>query len=155
MKEEAVADAKKAHGDVIWIEEMVSKKDAIELYSNASVFCCPSIYEPFGIINLEAMACATAVVASKVGGIPEVVVPNETGILVPFAPISETDPDPRDAKAFSHDLAVGINELLANPDRCKSFAAAGRARVEALFSWDAIAKKTIEYYQACIDRRKR
>ncbi len=152
--QEAVADAKKTHPRVFWIEEMLPKAHAIQFYSHATVFCCPSIYEPFGIINLEAMACNTAVVAAQVGGIPEVVVHNETGLMVPFKAISASDPDPQDAAKFSHDLAEGINSLLANPERCKAFAKAGRARVEAYFSWDAIAKKTVEYYEECISRKK-
>jgi alpha-maltose-1-phosphate synthase len=153
--QEAVEAAKKSHPAVFWIEEMLPRNEAIQFYSHATVFCCPSIYEPFGIINLEAMACATAVVASHVGGIPEVVVPGETGTLVRFAATSATEPAPVDPVKFSHDLAAGINELLGNPERCKAFAAAGRARVEQLFSWDAIAKKTVDYYQACIEKRRR
>jgi starch synthase len=101
--------------NVIWIQEMVDKESVIQLYSHAAVFCCPSIYEPFGIINLEAMACRTAVVASAVGGIKEVVVPGVTGLLVPVeqqnvAPFEAVNPD-----AFARDLAAAINRVLSDP----------------------------------------
>lgn len=118
--------------NVVLIREMVPKRKVIELYSNARVFCCPSIYEPFGIINLEAMACETPVVASAVGGILEVVVDGETGFLV----------EPGDPEA----LARAINTLLWNPDLARSFGKAGRRRVEAHFSWDSIARQTKELY---------
>src|ERR1700724_1400698 len=100
---------------VIWIDEMVSKNVVYELYSHAGVFCCPSIYEPFGIINLEAMACETPVVASAVGGIPEVVEHGETGLLVVLEVMSSTEVEPRHPQQFSHDLASATNVLLRNP----------------------------------------
>jgi glycogen synthase len=137
-----VTEAKKSHERVIWIEEMVGKKEVIELYSNATVFCCPSIYEPFGIINLEAMACGTPVVASAVGGIPEVVLDGETGFLVEL--------DPNDTEKFSRGLAEKINKLLADQEIRQKFAKAGRKRVEEYFSWSSIAKKTISYYEEMI-----
>ncbi|HEY3062217.1 MAG TPA: glycogen synthase, partial [Chloroflexota bacterium] len=127
--EEAVAEAERTRGDVIWIREMVPREVAIQLYSHAAVFCCPSIYEPFGIINLEAMACNTPVVASRVGGIPEVVVDGETGILVTV----ELQPDafePRDPQRFSADLATALNLLLADPAGRERMGHAGRTRVE-------------------------
>ena len=138
--EEAVRRAKEKHGDVIWIREMVDKPTVIELYSNAAVFCCPSVYEPFGIINLEAMACETAVVASAVGGIKEVVVDGETGFLVPF--------DPDDAEAFERGLAKRINELMANAELREKFGKAGRKRAEEKFSWSAIAQQTKALYES-------
>src|SRR5437667_8230537 len=118
---------------------MVSVPEKVELYSHAAVFCCPSIYEPFGIINLEAMACETPVVASAVGGIKEVVLPGETGWLVPLAQMSETPFEALHPEIFSHDLAMRINELIASPEMRVAFGKAGRARAEALFGWKAIA----------------
>src|SRR5260370_12032074 len=109
----ALAAAQKKRGDIFWIEEMLDRRAVIELYSHAAVFCCPSIYEPFGIINLEAMACETAVVASAVGGIKEVVVDGETGFLVPLEQMKESRFEPRHPEAFSRDLAAKINHLIA------------------------------------------
>lgn len=146
----AVAAAQESHGNIIWIEEMVDTTTKIELYSNASVFVCPSIYEPFGIINLEAMACETAVVASAVGGIKEVVVPGETGTLVPLNQLNESPFEPVDPDQFSRDLAAAINDLMADPGKCEAFGKAGRRRAEELFGWDAIAQKTIELYESLL-----
>jgi len=127
---EAVDKVKAQHGGVIWIDEMVDKETVRELYSNASVFCCPSIYEPFGIINLEAMACETAVVATAVGGIKEVVVDGETGFLVPIDQMNESPFEPRDPEEFARDLAARINQLMADPPLCGKFGRAGRKRAE-------------------------
>ncbi len=138
--------ARKRHPRIVWIEKMVSMEEKIQLYSNCRVFCCPSVYEPFGIINLEAMACRAPVVASSTGGIKEVVVEGETGFLVPFTgdPVSgfPTDPD-----EFARDLASRIDILLHDPERCREFGDAGRRRVEKIFSWTAIAQQTIELYK--------
>lgn len=146
--EQAVNEIKKTRKNVIWIDKMVSKKEIIQLYSHAAVFCCPSIYEPFGIINIEAMACDTAVVASAVGGIKEVVVDGKTGILVPVeqqnvAPFEPVNPD-----KFSRDLADGINKLINNPTLRNSMAKNGRKRVEDYFDWISIAKQTEELYKS-------
>lgn len=146
----AVAAAQSQHGRVVWIEEMVDTKSKIELFSHASVFVCPSVYEPFGIINLEAMACGTAVVASNTGGIKEVVVHGETGWLVPIETTGSFDllhPD-----RFAHDLASRINELMADPEKCSEFGKAGRIRAENHFGWSAIARQTTELYASLIDR---
>jgi len=150
----------KASGDptgtghnIVWIEQMVTKEEAIQLYSHCAVFCCPSVYEPFGIINLEAMACRAPVVASATGGILEVVVEGETGHLVPF----EADPVttfPSDPAKFSRDLADRINELLADPAKARAMGEAGRKRVEDHFSWTAIAAQTINLYNNLIESRK-
>lgn len=143
----AVDAARAAHsGKVVWIEEMVNKATVYELYSHAAVFCCPSIYEPFGIINLEAMACETAVVASAVGGIKEVVVHGETGFLVPLEQMSESPYEPLNPDRFARDLAARINELMADPAKREAFGRAGRKRAVEQFSWSAIAKQVWELY---------
>ncbi len=136
--------------DVIWIEEMLDKPSVIELYSHAAVFCCPSIYEPFGIINLEAMACETAVVATAVGGIKEVVVDGETGFLVPVEQMSESPFEPVDPDKFARDLAMKINQLMANPGQREKFGKAGRKRAEEKFSWSSIAKETKKLYDSLV-----
>ncbi len=144
-----IEEARQGNPRVIWIEKMVSKPEVIQLYSHARVFCCPSVYEPFGIINLEAMACGAPVVASATGGIKEVVVDNETGYLVPF----EQDPVtsfPINPDRFARDLGAKISDLLADPSKCRRFGEAGRRRVEAKFSWTAIADQTIALYQNLI-----
>lgn len=146
--EVAVHEVQKTRNNVIWIDKMVTKKEIIELYSHAAVFCCPSIYEPFGIINIEAMACDTAVVASAVGGIKEVVVHNETGILVPVEQQKEAPFEPIDPDKFARDLANGINKVIADPALRKSMAKKGRKRVEEHFDWIAIAKQVEELYKS-------
>lgn len=132
---------------VIWIAEMLPKDKVISLYTHASVFVCPSVYEPFGIINLEAMACETPVVASSVGGIPEVVEDGETGLLVRFSPTSSTDPEPRDPDRYARDLADAVNNLMDSPDRMRTMAINARKRVEQYFSWTSIARQTLEFYK--------
>ncbi len=144
-----VEAARAAGGDVVWIEKMVTKAEAIELYSHCRVFCCPSVYEPFGIINLEAMACRAPVVASATGGILEVIVEGETGYLVAFEADAATG-FPVDGERFARDLAARVGELFADPERCRQFGDAGRARVEALFSWSAIAEQTVELYESLV-----
>jgi alpha-maltose-1-phosphate synthase len=141
--------ARRERPRVVWIEKMVTRQEAIQLYSHARVFCCPSIYEPFGIINLEAMSCGTPVIASATGGIKEVVVDGETGYLVPFDQHPVTG-FPTDPERFARDLAFQINRLLEDPERCKRFGDAGRRRVEETFSWNAIAKQTIRLYEEVI-----
>jgi starch synthase len=149
--ESAVEQAKAKRPDIIWIDEMVDKKTVIELYSHAAVFCCPSIYEPFGIINLEAMACETAVVASAVGGIKEVVVDGETGFLVPLEQMTESPFEPLHPEKFSRDLATKVNQLMADPGLRQKFGKAGRKRAEEKFSWSAIAQETKTLYESlCI-----
>ncbi len=144
----ATDQAKSKRPDIIWIEEMVDKRTVIEIYSHAAVFCCPSIYEPFGIINLEAMACETAVVASAVGGIKEVVVDGETGFLVPLEQMTESPFEPLQSEKFSRDLAARINQLMANPELRGKFGKAGRKRAEEKFSWSAIARETKTLYES-------
>ena len=131
---------------------MVTKEEAIQLYSHCAVFCCPSVYEPFGIINLEAMACGAAVVASATGGILEVVVEGETGHLVDFAQDPATG-FASDAEQFAKDLGSRLTQLLGEPERARAFGKAGRKRVEAHFSWAAIADQTIALYGQLIAQR--
>lgn len=147
-----VEEARAYNPNIVWIDKMVTKQEAIQLYSNCAVFCCPSVYEPFGIINLEAMACQAPVVASATGGILEVVVDNVTGYLVPF----EQDPItsfPTNPDKFARDLAARLSELLADRTKAKQFGHAGRKRVEEHFSWIAIADQTIDLYQSLITAR--
>jgi glycogen synthase len=144
-----VAEVSRGRDGVIWIQEMLPREDVIQFYSQAAVFCCPSVYEPFGIINLEAMACETAVVASAIGGIPEVVVPGETGVLVDL-PLKPGTFDPVDPAKYSHDLAAGINTVALDPALRERYGKAGRKRVEDHFSWTAIAHRTLDLYRSLV-----
>ncbi|HEY4273818.1 MAG TPA: glycogen synthase [Candidatus Udaeobacter sp.] len=146
----AVERAKEQRAGIIWIDEMIDQHAACELYSHAVVFVCPSIYEPFGIINLEAMACETAVVATAVGGIKEVVVDGETGFLVPIEQMEESPFEAIDPEKFARDLATRINELMRDPELRERFGKAGRKRVEQHFGWSAIAEKTKALYASLI-----
>ena len=135
---------------VIWIREMLPRDVAVRVLSRATVFVCPSIYEPFGLVNVEAMACGIPVVASAVGGIPEIVVDGETGFLVPFEPGDDAFGSPADPAGFARDLADRIGELLADPARARAMGVASRARVEARFAWPAIAEKTVALYRTLV-----
>ena len=148
--EDAVHEVKKTRDNVIWIDKMVTKEEIIQLYSHADVFCCPSIYEPFGIINIEAMACDTAVVASAVGGIKEVVVHGETGLLIPLEQQKEAPFEPIDPDKFSRDLANGVNQVIGDKALRETMAKNGRQRVEDYFDWIAIAKQVEELYKSLI-----
>ncbi|MBV9501523.1 MAG: glycogen synthase [Acidobacteriaceae bacterium] len=144
-----VDDAMKRNPRIVWIEKMISKPEVIQLYSHCRVFCCPSVYEPFGIINVEAMACRAPVVGTAVGGIPEIVVDGETGYLVHF----EQEPVtgfPVHPDKFARDLAAKLSDLLKDPEQCKRFGDAGRTRVEEKFGWPAIADQTIALYRNLI-----
>jgi alpha-maltose-1-phosphate synthase len=147
--ERRVARLRAERGNVIWIDEMLPKRDVIQLLSHATVFACPSIYEPLGIVNLEAMACEAAVVATATGGIVEVVQDGETGLLVPFEQ-EEGGIEPRDPAAFSAAIAARVNELLADPELAAAMGRAGRARAVEAFSWPAIARETVEVYRALV-----
>jgi alpha-maltose-1-phosphate synthase len=136
-------------GNVIWIGQ-VAKADIAQLLANADVFVCPSIYEPLGIVNLEAMACETPVVATATGGIPEVVVDGETGLLVPFEPAPGGAGGPRDPVRFAKDIAERVNALLADPQRAAAMGKAGRRRVLEHFTWAAAARRTLEVYKALV-----
>jgi len=150
--EAAVREAQAVNANVHWIAEMVDKPTVRQLYSRAAVFCCPSVYEPFGIINLEAMACQTAVVASAVGGIPEVVVDGETGLLVPFEPAGGGLFEPVDAERFERDMAGAIDELMADEPRRTAMGIAGRRRAVEQFGWASIARQTVDLYESLIGR---
>ena len=147
--EEGVARAASGRPGVVWVREMLHRTDVIALYSAAALFCCPSVYEPFGIINLEAMACEPAVVATAVGGIPDVVVHGETGLLVEPDLVPGTF-DPRDPPAFSRRLAEAINRLARDPGLRARFGRAGRERVAAQFSWASVADRTLELYRTLV-----
>lgn len=145
--EEAVRQLQTQRADVHWIREMVPIPDLVRFYSGASIFVCPSIYEPFGIINLEAMAAGCPVVASRVGGIPEAVSDQETGLLVSFEGLGPPTYEPKDPLQFSIDLASTINRLLDDDTLRLELGRAGRRRVEDHFSWKAIARETLHLYQ--------
>jgi glycogen synthase len=148
---EAVEAARRGTANpVLWLAQMLPKEDLIPLYSQAALFVCPSVYEPFGIINLEAMACGVPVVASAVGGIKEVVVSGETGLLVPLGPRGPTDFEPRDPERFARDLAAAIDRLLSDPEGRARMGANARKRVERHFSWPSIARQTLDFYQALV-----
>jgi starch synthase len=129
-------------GNLVWIDHFISREDLIHLHSHATVFVCPSIYEPFGLVILEAMACETPVVASRVGGIPEIVVEGETGYLVDFNP---ADPD-----AFTSTVAARLEKLLADPTLAAAMGKAGRQRVVQHFGWPAIAAQTLQLYDTLL-----
>ena len=149
----SVAAAQAVRPGIVWIDKMVSTEEKIALYSRADVFCCPSIYEPFGIINLEAMACETAVVASAVGGIKEVVINNVTGFLVNVQQQAESPFEALDPEQFAKDLAESINLLMAHPEMRQSMAIAGRQRAVDHFSWTSIAKRTLSLYQTLAPKK--
>jgi len=134
-------------GNVVWARDMLPRRDVIQLLSHATVFVCPSIYEPLGIVNLEAMACETAVVATSVGGIPEVVEDGVTGLLVPIDLREDGELGPRDPERFASDFASAVNELLADPERARAMGEAGRRRAVDHFSWRAVAEETVALYE--------
>jgi starch synthase len=139
-----VARIRQERGGIVWIEKMLERREVVQLLTHATVFVCPSVYEPLGIVNLEAMACATAVVATDTGGIPEVVADGETGLLVPFD--SDGASGPRDPVRFAADIAERVNRLLADPDLARRMGQAGRRRAVEQFSWSAIAAETAALY---------
>jgi alpha-maltose-1-phosphate synthase len=128
---------------------MVDRATAVKLYSHAAVFCCPSVYEPFGLINLEAMACEIPVIATAVGGIPEVVVDGETGRLIPVDLVEHGGVvEPRDPAGLARELARAINALVADPELRRKMGVKGRQRAETFFSWAVVARRTLGLYQA-------
>jgi starch synthase len=153
IKEEVegkLAKLRKTRGGVVWIQAMLARPELIQVLSHASAFVCPSIYEPFGIVNLEAMACGVPVVASAVGGIPEIVQDGLTGYLVPLTPDGSALGAPADPEAFAKALAAKLAEVVESPEVRRRMGQAGRARVEASFSWTSIAEKTAELYRRLV-----
>ncbi len=146
----AVKKVQETRDNVIWIQEWVDKKPKIELYTHAAVFCCPSIYEPFGIINLEAMACGTPVVGSAVGGITEIILDGETGYLVELEQHTESPFEAVNPDQFSRDLAEGINAIIGDDSLRRSMGEASRRRAVDVFSWKSIAQETFELYQSLV-----
>lgn len=144
--EKAVAELAATRGGVVWVRRMLPTAEVRQLLSAATVFVCPSVYEPLGIVNLEAMACGTAVVASDVGGIPEVVDDGVTGTLVPF--VEGPEQSGREAQAFRAGIADAVNALLADPDRAAAMGAAGRVRAEREFTWETAAARTADIYES-------
>ena len=145
-----VNELRKLRDNVIWVEKHLSREELIAMLSAATVFACPSIYEPLGIVNLEAMACGTAVVATATGGIPEVVAHDETGLLVPIEQVQDGSGKPLDEAKFVADFAAALNKMLEHP-KLAEFGEAGRKRVEENFSWQSIAAETIRVYQSAIN----
>ena len=146
---EAFAHLQSARGNVTWIQEMLPRAEVRQVLSHATVFACPSVYEPLGIVNLEAMACETAVVASAVGGIPEVVVDGSTGHLVGYEPGRADDPE--FTAAFETEFADRVNSLTRDPERARAFGLAGRQRCIDEFSWAKIAEETVDVYRAALE----
>lgn len=140
--EQLVSDLQKERDGVFWVQDMLPKDKIQEIYTAADTFVCPSIYEPLGIVNLEAMACGTAVVASRVGGIPEVVVDGETGTLVPY--------DPEDPEGFERGIADSVNAMVADRDHATAVGKAGRQRAIEKFSWATIAQETVDIYSSLL-----
>jgi alpha-maltose-1-phosphate synthase len=141
-----IAELQKGRDGVVWIAEMAQKAEIVALLSAATVFACPSVYEPLGIVNLEAMACEVAVVATATGGIPEVVVDGETGWLVPIEQVADGSGSPVDPDRFVSDLARALNQALSDPERARRFGQAGRRRAVESFSWSSIGDQTMAVY---------
>jgi starch synthase len=148
--EERVARVQAERGNVVWIQQMLEKHEVVQLLSHATCFVCPSIYEPLGIVNLEAMSCGAAVVATATGGIPEVVVDGETGLLVPFEPGDPLTREPADPDAFARAIAERVNRLVADPELARRMGEAGRRRAVEQFSWRTIAEQTLELYRSLV-----
>lgn len=150
--EAAVGRLQASRGNVVWVRQAVPGQDLPSIYAGAAVFCCPSIYEPFGITNLEAMSACTPVVATRTGGIPEIIVEGETGYLVPIEPISVTDPEAREPEAFAAALAQAMNRILRDPALGRRMGEASRKRVLEKFSWASIAAQTLDFYKDLASR---
>ncbi|MDH2414752.1 glycogen synthase [Nocardioides sp. CER19] len=145
-----VEELRATRSGVVWIAEMLPRADVVALLSTATVFACPSVYEPLGIVNLEAMACEAAVVATATGGIPEVVQHGTTGLLVPIEQLTDGTGTPVDPAAYVADFSAALNELVAEPERAAEMGRAGRRRAIEAFSWGAIAEKTVAIYRSLV-----
>ncbi len=148
--QQLVADLRAEREGVVWIDEMLPREELIAILSAATTFVCPSVYEPLGIVNLEAMACGTPVVGSGTGGIPEVVTDGEVGTIVPLEQVSDGTGEPIDPHKFVSDLAAALTEMVADPHRARAMGEAARKRVEDHFSWEAIAERTIAVYESVL-----
>ncbi len=148
--EELVDALRATRRGVLWVAEMLPKHEVVQVLTHATVFVCPSVYEPMGIVNLEAMACETAVVASATGGIPEVVADGESGVLVPLEQADDGTGTPLDPDGFVADLAAALTSLLEDPQRAQRLGRAGRVRAVERFSWASIAERTMEVYRSVL-----
>jgi len=148
--EALVADLRSRRDGIVWIQEMLPRVQVVAILSAATVFACPSIYEPLGIVNLEAMACELAVVATATGGIPEVVVDGETGWLVPIEQVTDGSGIPVDPERFVADLAAALTEAVSDRDRARRMGRAGRQRAIDRFSWATIGDRTLEVYRSVL-----
>jgi starch synthase len=145
-----VSGLRESRSGVVWIPEMLPRRDVVALLTGATAFACPSIYEPLGIVNLEAMACETAVVATATGGIPEVVADGSTGVLVPIAQATDGTGTPLDPDRYVADFAAALTSVVTDPDRAARMGRAGRERAISSFSWSAIAERTVEVYRSVL-----
>jgi starch synthase len=146
--ETLIEELRSTRAAVVWVPAMLPKHEVIQVLSHSTVFVCPSVYEPMGIVNLEAMACETAVVATATGGIPEVVAHGETGLLVPIEQATDGTGTPVDQNRFVADLAAAITEVATDPARARAMGLAGRRRAVEHFAWPAIAERTMDVYRA-------
>jgi alpha-maltose-1-phosphate synthase len=151
--EQLVADLRAGRDGVVWVDRMLPRPEVCQVLSHATVFVCPSVYEPLGIVNLEAMACGAAVVGTATGGIPEVVVDGETGWLVPIEQLTDGTGTPVDPDRYVADLAATLREAVSDPDRARAYGEAGRRRANQEFSWGTVAERTLEVYEAALGRR--
>ena len=147
---ELIAGLQAERDGVVLIERMLPRRELIQVLSHATAFACPSIYEPLGIVNLEAMACGAAVVASATGGIPEVVAHGETGLLVPLEQVTDGTGTPLDPQKFVDDFAAALNQVVSDPAKARAMGEAGRRRAEENFSWDSIAQTTLDVYRSVL-----
>jgi alpha-maltose-1-phosphate synthase len=148
--EERLAALRHRRDGIVWVQRMLPKREVIQVLSHTTVFVCPSIYEPLGIVNLEAMACEAPVVATATGGIPDVVEDGVTGLLVPFDPVDDPSREPREPERFAADIAERVNALLRDPERARAMGEAGRRRAVEHFGWERVADRVVELYRTLL-----